>query len=99
MPCRQGDIIDLDVVLDVAVCAARDAGAIIKANCGKVAVEATKSCVQDLATATDYQCQEVVRATFKRHCPTFRVLGEEDVPPGSAASKAALDAVLASAPW
>ena len=96
---RQDDSAFLDRVLDVAVTAARDAGRLIRTNCGKIGVEKTKSCAQDLATVTDTECQELVRAAFARHFPEFKLLGEEEVPPGSAASKAALTSVLAAAPW
>ncbi len=90
---------DLQAVLDVTLCAAREAGTLLKRSCGKIGVEKSKSCAQDIVTLTDVQCQELIRACFHRHLPSFKLLGEEDVPPGSAASKAALESILASSSW
>jgi hypothetical protein len=44
-------------VLDVAECAARAAGRLIRKHCGATAVAATKSGPQDLVTAVDAECQ------------------------------------------
>jgi len=81
---------------EVAEFAAREAGQIIKKHLGSAKVEKTKSQYQDLATAVDSQCEEVIRSIVRRHFPTHSFLGEESVAPGTNASVAALKEVVAS---
>ncbi|GMF33417.1 unnamed protein product [Phytophthora fragariaefolia] len=81
---------DVSAMLDVAVEAARAAGAHMKANLSTSRVEKTKSSKDDLVTVVDKQCQDVVFATIKQRFPTHEFLGEESVAPGSEASARAL---------
>ncbi|KAJ0403929.1 hypothetical protein P43SY_009422 [Pythium insidiosum] len=80
----------LDAVHDVAVKAARAAGAHMKAQLLTAAVEKTKSSKDDLVTVVDKQCQDLVFSTIKEVFPSHEFLGEESVEPGSDASARAL---------
>jgi len=75
---------------DALVEAAHLAGRLMLAHTGRVAVEDSKSCHQDLVTAVDKQCQDVIKAHLLARFPTACFLGEEDVAPGAAASAAAI---------
>lgn len=81
---------ELDAVLQVAVAAARAAGAHMKAHLSSARIEKTKSSKDDLVTAVDKQCQDLIFQTISRAYPTHEFLGEEDVDPGSEASEQAL---------
>lgn len=50
-------------------------------------------------TKMDTKCQEVIRSYVNRHFPGHVTLGEEEVPPGSAASKVALRTSLERSDW
>ncbi|GLE03321.1 hypothetical protein PINS_up012211 [Pythium insidiosum] len=80
----------LDAIHDVAVKAARAAGAHMKAQLLTAAVEKTKSSKDDLVTVVDKQCQDLVFSTIKEVFPSHEFLGEESVEPGSDASARAL---------
>jgi len=82
----------LQRVLDVAIVASRSAGSIIKANCGAVGVEKTKSRAQDLCTKVDTECQQLISDYVTRHFPTHAFLGEESVI--SEQDDQALDSIL-----
>lgn len=81
---------DVNAMLDVAIAAARAAGAHMKSHLSTSRVEKTKSSKDDLVTVVDKQCQDLVFATIKRSFPTHELLGEENVAPGSEASAQAL---------
>lgn len=85
----------LDDILDVAVRAAKAAGHEIRANAGRVDATA-KFTAKDLVTEVDSRCQALIEGAIKRAFPTHEMLGEEDVPPGSVASAAAIAAKAAS---
>ncbi|OWZ05536.1 Inositol monophosphatase [Phytophthora megakarya] len=77
-------------MLDVAIAAARNAGAHMKSQLSTSRVEKTKSSKDDLVTVVDKQCQDLVFDTIKQTFPTHEFLGEENVEPGSEASARAL---------
>ncbi|RLN59069.1 hypothetical protein BBJ29_004365 [Phytophthora kernoviae] len=81
---------DVSAMLDVAIDAARAAGAHMKSHLSTSRVEKTKSSKDDLVTVVDKQCQDLVFDTIKKTFPTHDFLGEEDVEPGSEASALAL---------
>ncbi|KAG7376122.1 hypothetical protein PHYPSEUDO_014408 [Phytophthora pseudosyringae] len=81
---------DVNAMLDVAIAAARAAGAHMKAHLSTSRVEKTKSSKDDLVTVVDKQCQDLVFATIKQTFPSHELLGEESVAPGSEASARAL---------
>ncbi|KAL4162541.1 hypothetical protein PRNP1_003182 [Phytophthora ramorum] len=81
---------DVDAMLDVAVAAARAAGAHMKSHLSTSRVEKTKSSKDDLVTVVDKQCQDLVFAAIKQTFPSHELLGEESVAPGSEASARAL---------
>lgn len=87
-------------ILAVASEAARKAGAVIREFAGAAPVEKSKAGYQDLVTLKDQECQELIYAHFKGDAVTrdFETLGEEDVPPGEAASVEATRA-KAAAEW
>lgn len=80
----------LQLILDVAIVAARGAGKLIKENCGLAPVEKYKSSVIDLATKTDLECEDLVKDTILRHFPQHVILGEEMVLPGEHAYEEAI---------
>lgn len=80
----------LAALRDAAVEAVHLAGAVMLRHLGRVAVETSKSCHQDLVTAVDKQCQDVIKAHLLARFPAAAFLGEEDVEPGSDASAAAI---------
>jgi len=97
------DVVDpsswaLDAVRDVAVAVAKQAGVLIRSRAGLTAVDHLKASSQDLVTVVDKACQDLIADAVARHFPTHAMLGEEDVPPGSAASATAL-AALADREW
>lgn len=47
----------------------------------------------------DMRCQEVVQSYMQRHFADHVLLAEEDVPPGSEASKEALALALENSEW
>ena len=81
---------ELSSILAVAVAAAREAGALILAGSGRVAVDHTKANAKDLVTEVDEACQRVIERAARAAFPSHAFLGEESVAPGSAASAAAL---------
>ena len=87
-------------ILEVAIAAAREAGALMIAQRGGgagSAVESTKASFQDLVTATDKACEAAICARVSRAFPDHAILGEESVAPGRAASAASVGAALARA--
>ena len=78
-------------VLEVAISAARAAGAHILKNSGRIHVKDTKADYKDLVTQTDSECQDIillaVRAAFG---DSHSFLGEEDVPPGKESASLAI---------
>ncbi|CAH0486702.1 unnamed protein product [Peronospora farinosa] len=89
---------DISAMLDVAIAAARAAGAHMKSQLNTSCVEKTKSSKDDLVTIVDKQCQDLVFDTIKSTFPSHEFLGEEDVAPGSEASVRALQD-LVSKEW
>jgi len=85
---------DAESVLEVCVGAAREAGAIIRAQSGRIAVQATKATSADLVTEADKACQDLIEARIRARFPGAAFLGEESVAAGSTASAAALEAAL-----
>ncbi|OQR86770.1 inositol monophosphatase [Achlya hypogyna] len=71
--------------------AARLAGKHMRLHLGTQAE--TKSNKDDLVTVVDKQCQEIIASHVALKHPTHRLLGEEDVAAGSAASRAAIEAM------
>ncbi|TDH66948.1 hypothetical protein CCR75_005959 [Bremia lactucae] len=88
------DSADITAMLDVAVKAARSAGAHMKSHVNTSRVEKTKSSKDDLVTVVDKQCQDIVFATISQTYPSHDFLGEENVAPGSEASTRALDDMM-----
>ncbi|KAF1783663.1 Inositol monophosphatase, metal-binding site [Phytophthora cactorum] len=84
------DLTDMNAMLQVAIAAARAAGAHMKSHLSTSRVEKTKSSKDDLVTVVDKQCQDLVFATIKETFPSHEFLGEENVEPGSEASARAL---------
>ncbi|KAF1783656.1 Inositol monophosphatase, metal-binding site [Phytophthora cactorum] len=84
------DLTDMNAMLQVAIAAARAAGAHMKSHLSTSRVEKTKSSKDDLVTVVDKQCQDLVFATIKGTFPSHEFLGEENVEPGSEASARAL---------
>ncbi|EEY55619.1 inositol monophosphatase, putative [Phytophthora infestans T30-4] len=84
------DLTDINAMLQVAIAAARAAGAHMKSHLSTSRVEKTKSSKDDLVTVVDKQCQDLVFATIKETFPSHEFLGEENVEPGSEASVQAL---------
>ncbi|KAA0159867.1 hypothetical protein FNF27_04079 [Cafeteria roenbergensis] len=96
---------DVARVLEVAVAAARKAGARMAAALGTAAAAAaeTKASAQDLVTVVDKACQDDIEGAVLDAFGApgeggsgHHLLGEESVAAGSAASTAALDELLAS---
>lgn len=81
---------DVSAMLDVAIAAAKRAGAHMKTHLSSARVEKTKSNKDDLVTVVDKQCQDLVFQTITAAFPTHELLGEENVQPGSEASAQAL---------
>eukprot|EP00741_Cyanophora_paradoxa_P001388 tig00000488_g1343.t1 len=82
----------------VAMQAAREAGAIIRAKCGNPDAAVVKGVAVDLVTEVDKASEELVRGYIARNFPSHSILGEEGVEPGSEASAKALDD-LKDAEW
>lgn len=86
------DAATLAGVRDAAVAAAHAAGALMLAHAGRVDVDRAKASHQDLVTEVDKQCEDAIRALVSARYPAHAFLGEESVPPGAAASAAAIAA-------
>ena len=84
----------LQDVLATAERAARQAGSIIRATAGNIAISNTKANAKDLVTASDIQCQQVIEDIILEAYPNDLFLGEEHVGSGSDASIAALQSAL-----
>jgi len=91
---KNEDALFLEKVLEVAVDAAKKAGAIILGNAGGKEVSKLKANSKDLLTEIDPLCEKTIKETVLASFPNHDFLGEEDVPPGKEASAAALDAKL-----
>lgn len=89
---------NVDAMLEVAIAAARRAGAHMKTHVNSSRVEKTKSSKDDLVTVVDKQCQDLVFQTIQETFPTHEFLGEESVDAGSEASAQALKE-LVSKEW
>jgi len=88
----------LDRILDVAVSAAKEAGGLMRSRLGRTPVGKTKFTTKDLVTEVDTKCQDIIQAHITASFPEHSMLGEESVPPGSAASTSAL-AEFAAKEW
>jgi myo-inositol-1(or 4)-monophosphatase len=88
----------LDRILDVAVSAAKEAGGLMRSRLGRTPVGKTKFTTKDLVTEVDIKCQAAIQAHITASFPEHSMLGEESVPPGSAASASAL-AEFAAKEW
>jgi myo-inositol-1(or 4)-monophosphatase len=86
------DAATLAAVRDAAVEAAHAAGALMLAHAGRVDVDSAKASHQDLVTEVDKWCEDAIRALVAARFPGHAFLGEESVPPGAAASAAAIAA-------
>jgi len=74
--------------------AAWKAGEVIRAGLGSINVEngvESKIGSRDIVTKVDKESQEIIRSVILSYFPTHKFLGEEDVPPGIEASKAAME--------
>jgi myo-inositol-1(or 4)-monophosphatase len=81
---------ELERILQTATRAAKEAGAVIRDNAGRTAVDHEKASNQDLVTAVDVRCQRIIEDAIRAEHPTHSTLGEESVDAGSAASAAAI---------
>ena len=84
----------LQDVLATAERAARQAGNIIRATAGNIAISNTKANAKDLVTASDIECQQVIENIILEAYPGDLFLGEENVESGRNASIAALQSAL-----
>jgi len=76
-----------DYLLDAAVSAAREAGALIVSASPEDRVSSeTKATAKNLLTKVDVACQDIIVKTLLSMVPESRILGEENVAPGAAAS-------------
>lgn len=75
---------------DVAIAAAREAGALIRENAHRVKKVAFKTSESDLVTDIDKRSEEIIRRHILQSFPDHDILGEEGVEPGPAASSDAL---------
>ncbi|CAN0004548.1 unnamed protein product [Discosporangium mesarthrocarpum] len=80
-------------VLATAVRAANEAGELIRRKNGADVLE-TKVNTKDLLTEVDSECQRQIESVLSNAFPDHVLLGEEDVPPGSAAASEALGLAL-----
>mmetsp|Transcript_12182 Transcript_12182/g.45202 ORF Transcript_12182/g.45202 Transcript_12182/m.45202 type:complete len:314 (-) Transcript_12182:43-984(-) len=83
-------------VLATAERAARSAGQLMRENMG-AEVKEQKLNFRDVVTETDLKCEKVIREAFQSDFPSFCMLGEESVEPGSKMSMAALKEALKKA--
>ena len=84
----------LQSILNVAEEAARLAGAIILQHAGNIDIDKEKAGYQDLVTAADKACQNIIEETIKNYYPDHNILGEESVEAGYLASTAAINNLL-----
>lgn len=84
----------LDKVFAVAEAAARKAGGIMLSHRGSIVETHTKSTSVDLVTDVDVACQAAISSEVSSAFPDHGFLGEEQVPPGSEASAAAIAEML-----
>eukprot|EP00878_Enallax_costatus_P010703 GHUV01011179.1.p1 GENE.GHUV01011179.1~~GHUV01011179.1.p1 ORF type:complete len:196 (+),score=33.49 GHUV01011179.1:304-891(+) len=70
--------LDLQQCLQVATDAASAAGAIIKKAINSSKQVEQKSSHVDLVTATDKQCESIIRSILEQHFPQHRFIGEEE---------------------
>eukprot|EP01138_Halocafeteria_seosinensis_P003131 gb/GECG01003200.1/.p1 GENE.gb/GECG01003200.1/~~gb/GECG01003200.1/.p1 ORF type:complete len:284 (+),score=40.57 gb/GECG01003200.1/:1-852(+) len=82
---------DLEAIRRVAERGALQAGRHFRDKAGNTAVEALKDGSQDLVTAVDKECQNIVEESIKQAFPQHAILGEESVESGSEASAAAIE--------
>jgi len=90
-------------MLATAETAVREAGKIILSNLGctsnadagdNAAECEIKTSIKDVVTKYDKQAQDVIKNVIQTAYPEHRILGEEDVDPGAAASEEALSVAL-----
>ena len=94
-PPRAAAAASYEAYLEAAGEAAVAAGRLIaSAKAADKAVEKSKFNAKDLLTATDVACQAEVAGLLAARFPESRLLGEEDVAPGAASSRAAAAATL-----
>eukprot|EP00638_Chattonella_subsalsa_P000889 CAMPEP_0117749566 /NCGR_PEP_ID=MMETSP0947-20121206/9808_1 /TAXON_ID=44440 /ORGANISM="Chattonella subsalsa, Strain CCMP2191" /LENGTH=305 /DNA_ID=CAMNT_0005567485 /DNA_START=96 /DNA_END=1016 /DNA_ORIENTATION=+ len=84
---------DLEVVLEVAETAAKEAGKIIQDNMG-ASVKNEKSNHRDLVTKYDGMCEKIIVELINERFPHHIILGEESVAAGTHASVLALSEKL-----
>eukprot|EP00929_Paragymnodinium_shiwhaense_P073909 TRINITY_DN37780_c0_g1_i1.p1 TRINITY_DN37780_c0_g1~~TRINITY_DN37780_c0_g1_i1.p1 ORF type:complete len:344 (+),score=64.91 TRINITY_DN37780_c0_g1_i1:28-1032(+) len=86
---------ELEAIREVAERAAKRAGELILQYRGGAEVTQRKANARDLLTEVDPLCEEAIRSEIRTAFgDSHDILGEEDVPPGPEASKAALEALL-----
>jgi fructose-1,6-bisphosphatase/inositol monophosphatase family enzyme len=92
MPPAARAAVDLPAALEVAVAAARAAGAVIADAWCKSKDVVAKSSHVDLVTETDKACEAAIRAALLGAFPDHKFIGEEE------AAEAGGDVVLTDAP-
>lgn len=70
--------LDLQVALDLAIQAAREAGRLQQEHAGAAHTIRTKSSFSDLVTEVDGLCEAAIRGLIAQQYPDHAVLGEED---------------------
>ncbi|MFC4767757.1 inositol monophosphatase family protein [Effusibacillus consociatus] len=80
----------------VAEAAAREAGHLIRERIGRAREVGEKTSNVDLVTEVDKQSEAVIRTELLAAFPEHKILGEEGVAPGSAASAEALNKALSA---
>jgi myo-inositol-1(or 4)-monophosphatase len=84
-------------IVEVAINAARKAGEVVLGGLGKINLRQdvqSKIGTRDVVTEVDKQSQDIIKATILKAFPNHSFLGEEDIPPGIEASKAAIENFL-----
>ncbi|MFZ5816567.1 MAG: inositol monophosphatase family protein [Bacillota bacterium] len=72
----------MQLFLDAAVAAAREAGALIRSRLGQYQTLQTKSSASDLVTDVDRACEALIAERLLGAFPSHRILGEEGVVAG-----------------
>ena len=96
---EQHDLPSLDIlenVLSVAIKASRAAGALICEHASGALISERKANSRDLLTVIDPLCEKTIKDTVLESFPQHEFLGEEMVPPGPDASRAALESLLSN---
>ncbi len=82
---------ELNVLLDVAIDAAKEAGKVILSNMNGAEITKLKANPRDLLTKIDPLCESIIKEKVLSKFPSHDFLGEEDVDPGKDASAKALE--------